>query len=691
MKKHTYVLGTGVSHDGSACLLKDGKICVAIEKERVTRVKHDGMNDTDAINYCLQAEGITIHDVDLIVQNANFNSFRYGSDYFFGERPFTESMGIPIVTISHHLAHAYSTIGTCPFDEFNVLVMDGCGNAFHDCMDLQGAEIPDLNLIKMLPHLWNEKDSYYRFKDNTYTSLVKDFSEWGHTIEGYAMHTFTTKHSIGGLYLAVSQYCFGNFADPGKLMGLAPYGKPGVFKEDVFELKDGRVFINYDWMGKYTRLARSYDEFKNNFQYYADIAYGIQQQVEKAILYVVNARLEAYPAENLCYSGGTALNAVANAKILSGSRIKNIYVEPAAGDNGLGLGCAFYGWLEVLKKERVKHDGSTCFGITYPASKIKEELDTFSFGDDPVKMKNSVDLFFRHLNKEQNTQPGKKATIQFNIENLGVFQVVIDGGLKSASDIFEKPTCVINANGTDFFQLLQYPRSFMEMVEANKIRVSNIRDLELLLDNIDIDEVAANLNDHLFLNFHKNGSAVKYEMSDDYIKETARLLASGKVIGWFQDGCEFGPRALGRRSILADPRNPDVRNFINSEVKFREDFRPFAPSVLKEDVSEYFQTDRESPYMLLIYPVRDAYRDKIKSVVHEDGTCRIQTVTPDWSPKFYALLQEFKKLTGVGVLLNTSFNCKGMPIVETPRDALNFFFSCKLDYLVIDKFIVGKE
>src|SRR5262245_46249439 len=139
--KPIYVLGTGLSHDGSACLLKDGRICVAIEKERITRVKHDGGNDSDAINYCLRAEGISIADVDLVVQNANYGMFEHGNDWFEGPRVITYE--VPTVAISHHLAHAYGAIGTSPFDEAAILIIDGCGSGYDDCIDLQGCTIPE--------------------------------------------------------------------------------------------------------------------------------------------------------------------------------------------------------------------------------------------------------------------------------------------------------------------------------------------------------------------------------------------------------------------------------------------------------------------------------------------------------------------------------------------------------------------
>jgi carbamoyltransferase len=285
--------------------------------------------------------------------------------------------------------------------------------------------------------------------------------------------------------------------------------------------------------------------------------------VERAILYVIDARHELAPSQRLAYTGGVALNAVANRRILTESKFKDIYIQPAAGDNGLAVGCAYYGWMEVLKRERVRHHGSMALGRSYPNETVAETL------------------------------------------------------------------------------------------EARQ-------------------------------------DSVSYAATDDFIQQTAILLDEGKTVGWFQDGAEFGPRALGHRSILADPRRAEMRDFINSRIKFREDFRPFAPSVLAEDVSVYFECDYESPYMILIAPVRPEWREVIPSVVHQDNSARIQTVTASVSPRYHELLRAFKEITGISVLLNTSFNRRGMPIVETPEQALDFFLNCDLDVLVLDNYIVQK-
>jgi carbamoyltransferase len=250
-------------------------------------------------------------------------------------------------------------------------------------------------------------------------------------------------------------------------------------------------------------------------------------------------------------------------RILTEGPFENVYIQPAAGDNGLALGCAYYGWLEILKREKVTHDGSTFFGAAYPDQAVRSS-----------------------------------------------------------------------------------------MRRCHEVAVARY--------------------------------------SANYIHETAALLAAGRVVGWFQGCAEFGPRALGNRSILADPRRIEMRDFINRHIKNREDFRPFAPAVLEEDASIYFNCDYESPYMLLVAPVRPEWRGVIPSVIHQDKSARLQTVSATSNPAFYQLLQEFKRITGLGILLNTSFNKRGMPIVETPEQAVGVYLDSALDVLVMNGHILVK-
>jgi len=188
--------------------------------------------------------------------------------------------------------------------------------------------------------------------------------------------------------------------------------------------------------------------------------------------------------------------------------------------------------------------------------------------------------------------------------------------------------------------------------------------------------------------------AVEVIEVNDVISEAANLLVEGKILGWFQGRSELGPRALGQRSILCDPRRPDGKEVLNSRVKHREAFRPFAPVVPLDDVRDWFELDGinpESAYMLRICLFKDDKKDLVPAVVHADGTGRFQTVTKEANGPFYDLIKEFGKRTGVPIVLNTSFNIMGMPIVETPQDALLCFLSTGIDYCLLEDVIVKKR
>jgi carbamoyltransferase len=173
--------------------------------------------------------------------------------------------------------------------------------------------------------------------------------------------------------------------------------------------------------------------------------------------------------------------------------------------------------------------------------------------------------------------------------------------------------------------------------------------------------------------------------------ETVAALAAGQVVGWFQGRMEFGQRALGARSILADPRRPEMKDLINAKVKFREAFRPFAPAVPEERLSEFFHGTHPSPFMTQVYRVREESRPLLRAVTHVDGTARVQTVRRDFNPKFWSLLQAFEAQAGVPVLLNTSFNLRGEPIVNTPEEAVKSFLRADLDLLVMGRWAARKD
>ena len=196
----------------------------------------------------------------------------------------------------------------------------------------------------------------------------------------------------------------------------------------------------------------------------------------------------------------------------------------------------------------------------------------------------------------------------------------------------------------------------------------------------DSDEIEADLRRNL----------LNYEIVENPSEIAAALLTEGKIVGWFQGRMEFGPRALGNRSILADPRQADMKDRINAAVKFREPFRPFAPSVIEEKSDDYFENVGGSPYMLRVTQVRPGMDERIPAVTHVNGTARLHTVSHESNPLYHELIQCFGEKTGVPVVLNTSFNVRGEPIVCTPKEAIACFFSSGLDALILDRFLLQK-
>jgi carbamoyltransferase len=301
-------------------------------------------------------------------------------------------------------------------------------------------------------------------------------------------------------------------------------------------------------------------------RHWEDLAWQVQDDTERVLLARATWLRETTGARNLCMAGGVALNCVANGRIAREAGFENVWIQPAAGDDGIAIGCAYYGHLALQKKRR--------------SFVMKHAYTGIEYTDDRI----------------------------FDAANKGLIRL-----------------------------------------QAVNRRCENI------------------------------------------FAESAKLLSEGHVLGWFQDRSEFGPRALGNRSILADPRTAGMKEKLNKRVKHRQAFRPFAPVALAERAHEIFESDRESPFMLLAERVRPEWRDRIPAVVHVDGTARVQTIREDQNERLYRLLKEFDAITGVPLLLNTSFNVKGEPIVETPEDAIRCFLTTGIDYLVLQDVLMSKK
>ena len=574
-KKHTYVLGLNTyDHDVSACLLRDGAIAFAIAKERITRAKHASGFYKEVIDYCLEAEGITLDDVDLIVRNCYilpvpemeerlvyFDAPGFLPDFERGDaakHPLYLSHQDKVVTISHHLAHAYSAFAVSPFEEGVVMIVDGVGSYRSDVME----SYPSSDTATPLAR---ESESYYKFKETALECLKK---VWMEPDRGFLSDEFYNMPGLGALYSRASTYIFGDWNKCGELMGLAPYGRRDQVKHLLELTEDGKLHVPH-WTAEF-RQPYVFDgngnwERSPAMRHWEDLAWRTQDDTENVLLARARWLRETTGAKNLCMAGGVALNCVANGRVAREAGFDNVWIQPAAGDDGIAIGCAYYGWLEILKQRRSFVMDHSYVGKPYDEKEVATELQKFL------------------------------------------------------------------------------------------VRIQ-----------------------------------VKATRSDNICRDTAKLLADQRVIGWFQDRSEFGPRALGNRSLIADPRKAEMKDILNSRVKHRQAFRPFAPIVLAERMKEIFEGDEDSPFMLIAKPVRPEWRDKIPAIVHVDGTARVQTVREETNPMLYRLLKEFEALTDVPVLINTSFNIKGEPIVETPADAVNCFLTTGIDHLVMHDTVVSK-
>lgn len=538
-KSRLAILGINSAHEASACLLIDGHLVVAIAEERLSRIKYQAGFPYKAVKYCLYASGLTsLDDIDCVVLN------QPPSMDFDLELRKNGYSGRLITNPSHHLLHAYYAWVASGFNEGAIMIVDGSGYSYGEYLrrssPLLGKPPPYSEM--------EEAESLYVFHDNQIELVSKRWALW----EG--SEKFCRFASLGHMYSIASQYIFGHWKHAGKTMGLAPYGDPSSFPEPFVELIEPEIFIHTDWP---IRLPSRSSAPAHLDPVCRDLAAKVQSELEKSMLYLAERLYRKTSQTRLCISGGVGLNSVTNGRILRELPYSELFITPAAGDSGICIGAALYGYHEMTRSVLCWCYTDDFHGRCYRES---ERIETFA-----------------------------KYSARLRIEQL------------------------------------------------------------------------------------ENSPA-----------RAAQDIADGLIVGWMEGRSEFGPRALGHRSILCDPRTTAMRDRLNETVKYREPFRPFAASVLAEYADEYFDLNSENPFMLVVAPVFQKYRDRITGICHVDDTCRIQTVSSNYQGKFRALLESFMNLTGLPMVLNSSFNIKDEPIVETPDDALNCFLATNIDVLYID-------
>lgn len=579
-----YILGINAYHgDSAACLVKDGKLIVALEEERIRRQKHWAGLPTEAIRFCLNYANIKLEDVDYFAvsrdPNANllnkivFTLFNFPKIHSVIDRlknrkkvsgfyqELAKAFGADaskiknkIRNIEHHRSHLASAFLVSPFEKSAVLSIDGMGDFASAMWGIgEGNEIKIIGQVKY-------------------------------------------PHSLGFFYTAITQYLgFWKYGDEYKVMGLSAFGKP-VYLDKMRRLikldKDGGFELDLDyfihskkgvkmaWQGGEPAIGKLYsdklvellgpsrekEEIIN--ERHKNIAASVQALYEEVFFHILNFIYDKTKSENLCFAGGTAQNSLANGKIFENSKFKEIYIPPAGYDAGTAVGAAFYFYNQILEKPRDFIMNTPFWGPEYNEENLKSQISNFK-------------------NKETNL----------------------------------------------------------------KIR--------------------------------------HFENEDGLIKETARLLFEGKIVGWFQGRTEWGPRALGNRSILANPTLPEMKEILNVKIKKREPFRPFAPSVLEENIKDYFEESYPVPFMEKVYVIKPEKRKLIPAVVHIDGTGRLQSVSKKENLKYWKLIKTFGELSGVPILLNTSFN-ENEPIVNKPEEAINCFLRTKMDILVLGNYLITR-
>jgi len=577
-----FTLGINAAfHDPAACLVQDGQVIAAAEEERFTRIKH-GKRPVPfstyelpfhAIDYCLREAGIDLAEVDHVAYS--FDPF-----LLLGRYSGRETICLPLEPSAHPTSDEWES-------SWDPLFLSSIVNAPRHLVGgvphhLQG-RFRDLRRNGHFTfqwhfvrhHLAHAASAFYPSPFESAAIMTLDGrGERATTTLGRGRGTaiehlaqVSSPHSLGFLYEHVTDYLgFLHSSDEYKIMALASYGRPDFVDElrGMVHLTGDGGFILDD--SSVAALERRFGPRRPRGgpleQRHYDLAYAVQTVLEDTVLELGRWLYEATGEEDLCLSGGVALNCVMNARLRDEGPFRRIWVQPAAGDAGTALGAAL--WVDQEQSRRSERVYRMDHAFLGPA-----------YGDDEIE---------------------------------------------------------------EFLQWSKLP----------------------------------------------------YRRSADVIQEAADLLAADKIVGWFSGRLEFGPRALGARSMLASPIPEWMQDRLN-DIKGREEFRPVAPVVLEEEAGRWFRDAEASPYMLFVYDVLPECAGRIPAVRHVDGTARIQTINRGQHPAYYDLLKAFEARTGVPVLVNTSFNTRGEPIVCSPRDAVECFWSSPMDALVIGSFILEKD
>ncbi|MEB3280846.1 MAG: carbamoyltransferase [Lyngbya sp.] len=631
-----YILGiSAYYHDSAAALVRDGEIIAAAQEERFSRKKHDARFPEHAIRYCLQQANITLLDVDHIV---------------FYDKPLVKFERLLETYLSYAPNGFRSFMTAMPvWLKEKLYLKTILKKEFSKLLGVKRAKLPKLMFSEH--HQSHAASAYFPSPFEKAAVLCLDgVGEWATTTvwlgEG---NTLTPQweidfpHSLGLLYSAFTYYTgFKVNSGEYKLMGLAPYGQPKYVDKiltHLIDLKDDGTFrLNMDYFNYTVGLTMTNKKFDQLFEW-------PPRQPETKL---TQRDMDI----------AASIQVVTEEVVLRLSRTvqKELNVDYLCMAGGVALNCVANG--------RILREGPFKDIWIQPAA-----------GDAGGALGAALAVWYQYHDQPRMVEPEKV--------------------LAEVGKTVETPAVPSSTIAT----LEPKLESKIKTVSAPKDKMKggylgpkfSDEDIQLYLDSI---------------------NAVYVRLEDaQLMPRLAEILDNGNVVGWFQGRMEFGPRALGGRSIIGDPRNAKMQSVMNLKIKYRESFRPFAPSVLAERVSDYFEMNSASPYMLLVAPVKENLRipmtaeqqqlfgiDKLKiprseipAITHVDYSARVQTVHKETNPRYHNLISHFEKRTGCGVIVNTSFNVRGEPIVCTPEDAYRCFMRTEMDYLVLENFLLAKS
>ena len=721
-------------HDSAAALVEGGRIVAAAQEERFTRKKHDAGYPANAIACCLDEAGVTLNDVDRIAfydkpflkferlletyvafAPRGFRSFSMAVPVWIKEKLFQKDLlrrklrslapdvdwDAKLLFAEHHQSHAASAFYPSPFHDAVVLTMDGVGEWATTSVGI------------------------------------------GHGNDLEMTREIHFPHSLGLLYSAFTYYTgFKVNSGEYKVMGLAPYGEPKYVRailDNLIDLKpDGTFRLDLDYFDYCTGLTMTNGRFETLFggparqsvepltQRHMDLAASVQAVIEEAVLRLTRSLRAETGISNLCLAGGVALNCVANGKVLRDGQFHDIWIQPAAGDAGGALGAALAASHRLFGEPRPSISYWSSNGAAQSSDRAIQSSDraiqssdraiqssdgaSQSSGGAAQSSGGAIQSSGGAIQSSGGAIQSSGGAIQSSggaVQSSGGAIQSSGGAIQSSDGAIQNSGEAIQSSG-DAAQPCHSRVPFCHSRESGNPSASpsacgqDAMHGAFLGPAFSLDQVRRALDT----------AGARYETLTDnaLIDATASALAAGQAVGWFQGRMEFGPRALGNRSILADARSPTMQKTLNLKVKHRESFRPFAPSVSREDVADWFDLDRDSPYMLLTADVKterrksatdaqDALfgidrlnvpRSDVPAVTHVDYSARVQTVDRETNPRYHALLEAFKAKTGCPVIVNTSFNVRGEPIVCTPTDAFHCFMGTDLDCLAIGNCFLRK-